>query len=116
MHHQRACCAAAVLLPSRTGRARAGLGPAAFLQANLFLWPEELVTRLLRRRRRAAELLAHALFLGHAMLVLYTGKQVSLAALDRRGGFGTAVVLARRLCKRRQRSCEERHDEETSRH
>src|SRR5438874_12925999 len=100
MHHQRACCAAAVLLPSRTGRARAGFDATAFLKAKLFFRPEELVTRLLRRLLRAAELLAHALFLGNAALALHASKQIALTARDRCGGFGTPLAIARRLGKR----------------
>src|SRR5438034_1702224 len=82
MHHQRACCAAAGLLLCRTARARAGFDAAAFLQAKLFFRAEELVTRLLGRLLRAAELLAHALFLGDAALALCAGKQIALTALD----------------------------------
>src|SRR5439155_18849049 len=100
----------------RTACARAGFNAAALLQAKLLFRPEELVAGFLGRLLRAAELLAHALFLGDAALVLDTGKQLALAALDRRGGFGTAVVLARSLCKGGERSYEQQHDEETSRH
>src|SRR2546427_5146957 len=98
MHHQRACCAAAVLFLCRTACARAGFDAAAFLQAKLLFRAEELVTRLLGRLLRAAELLlAHALFLGDAALVLCAGEQIALTALDRRRAFGTSVVLARSL-------------------
>src|SRR5438876_9202409 len=100
MHHQRACCAAAVLLLCRTACARAGFNAAALLQAKLLFRAKELVTGLLGRLLRATELLAHALFLGDAALVLCAGKQIALAALDRRGCFGAPVVLARRLGER----------------
>src|SRR5438046_2974958 len=103
MHHQRACCAAAGLPLCRTARARAGFDAASFLEAKLFFRAEELVTRLLGRLLRATELLAHALFLGDAALVLCASKQIALTALDRRGGFGTALVLPRSLCERRKR-------------
>src|SRR6266850_1771768 len=89
---------------ARAARARAGFHTAALLQAKLFFRSEQFVTRLLGRLRAAklpTELLAPALFLGDAALALGAGKQLALAALDRRGTFWTAVVLARGLCERR---------------